>query len=219
MARIVCNFCAAMMPTPFHTRALRAALTGLALLTACALPARAERADRELPLSFDAGQLRIDGKRKVQVLSGGVEITRGTLVLKAAGVELRETPTGQVAVATGSAAEPATFRQKRDGVDEIVEGQALRIDYDTVTQTVRFQQLAQVRLWRSGVLADQISGETIVYDHGRDAFEILGGTPAAAGSTGSTGSGRVRGVVTPRPASGAASGAAPVPSSPSGGAR
>ncbi|MEY2655388.1 MAG: hypothetical protein RLZZ524_2416 [Pseudomonadota bacterium] len=173
----------------------------LALTTAltASLPARAERADRELPLSFDAGQLRIDGKRKVQVLSGGVEITRGTLVLKAAAVELRETPTGQVAVATGSAEQPATFRQKRDGVDETVEGQALRIDYDTVTQTVRFQQQAQVRLWRGGVLADQISGETIVYDHGRDAFEILGGAPAAAGAA-SAGSGRVRGVVTPRPA-------------------
>ncbi|MGY0196950.1 lipopolysaccharide transport periplasmic protein LptA [Leptothrix sp. BB-4] len=189
-----------MTPSPTFTPALRAALTGLALLMACALPVRAERADRDLPLSFDAGQLRIDGKRKVQVLSGGVEITRGTLVLKAALVELRETPTGQVAVATGSAEQPATFRQKRDGVDETVEGQALRIEYDTVTQTVNFQKQAQVRLWRGAVLADQISGETIVYDHGRDAFEILGAAPAPAGTTSPAGSGRVRGVVTPRPA-------------------
>ncbi|MFM2055352.1 MAG: hypothetical protein RL456_3389 [Pseudomonadota bacterium] len=201
-----------MKPIPSFTPALRAALTGLAVLVTCAAPVRAERADRDLPLSFDAGQLRIDGKRKVQILSGGVEITRGSLVLKAAGVELRETPTGQIAVATGSAEQPATFRQKRDGVDETVEGQALRIDYDTVTQTVRFQQQAQVRLWRGGVLADQISGETIVYDHGRDAFEILGGAPA---TTGATGAGRVRGVVTPRPATGASS----APASPSGAAR
>ena len=203
------------MTTPAQpTLALRAALTGLVLLMACASPVRAERADRELPLSFDAGQLRIDGKRRVQMLSGGVEINRGTLVLKAASVELRETPSGQVAVATGTPEQPATFRQKRDGVDEIVEGQALRIDYDTVTQTVRFQQQAQVRLWRAGVVADQISGETIVYDHGRDAFEILG-APSAAGSTGSGGTGRVRGVVTPRPAQGSASG----PTSPSGAPR
>ncbi|MDP4301802.1 lipopolysaccharide transport periplasmic protein LptA [Leptothrix discophora] len=182
----------------------RVGLVVLAMLAAGTMPVQAERADRDLPLTFDAGQLRIDGKRKVQVLSGGVEITRGTLVLKAALVELRETPTGQVAVATGSAEQPATFRQKRDGVDETVDGQALRIEYDTVTQTVRFQQQAQVRLLRGSTLADQISGETIVYDHGRDAFEIQGGA-APAGATGATGNGRVRGVVTPRPAAPAAS--------------
>ena len=193
------------LPSP-HPR-LRTLLIGLALLAVQVLPARAEKADRDLPLTFDAGQLRIDGKRKVQVLSGGVEINRGTLVLKAALVELRETPTGQVAVATGSSEQPATFRQKRDGVDETVEGQALRIDYDTVTQMVNFQKQAQVRLWRGEVLADQISGETIVYDHGRDAFEILGGATAPAGAASAPGSGRVRGVVTPRPAVPAAPGA------------
>jgi len=204
-----------MNPLPSPIPCLRAVLTGLALLSAYVPVARAERADRELPLSFDAGQLRIDGKRKVQVLSGGVEINRGTLVLKAALVELRETPNGQVAVATGSAEEPATFRQKRDGVDETVDGQALRIEYDTVTQTVRFQQQAQVRLWRGAVLADQISGETIVYDHARDAFETLGApTPggSASGAAATTGTGRVRGVVTPRPV-------VPAASAPAGAAR
>lgn len=164
------------------------------LLSALAVTAQAERADRDLPLEFNAGQLKIDGKRKLQLLTGGVEITRGTLMLKADQIELRETPAGQVAVALGSEAQPATFRQKRDGLDEVIEGQAQRIEYDTVSQTVRFSQQAQVRLLRAGVLADQISGQTIVYDHGRDAIEIQGG--AADGSSG----GRVRGIVTPRPA-------------------
>lgn len=176
------------------------AATALLIAAAAALfaaSAHAERADRDLPLSFDAGQLKIDGKRKLQLLSGGVEITRGTLVLKAAQVELRETPTGQVAVAQGGNGELATFRQKREGIDEVIEGQAQRIEYDTVSQTVRFSEKAQVRLWRGGVQADQISGQTIVYDHARDVFEIQGG--AADGSAG----GRVRGVVTPRPASAA----------------
>ncbi|ACB36478.1 lipopolysaccharide transport periplasmic protein LptA [Leptothrix cholodnii SP-6] len=164
------------------------------LLSALAVTAQAERADRDLPLEFNAGQLKIDGKRKLQLLTGGVEITRGTLILKADQIELRETPAGQLAVASGSEAQPATFRQKRDGLDEVIEGQARRIEYDTVSQTVRFSQQAQVRLLRAGVLADQISGQTIVYDHGRDAIEIQGG--AADGSSG----GRVRGIVTPRPA-------------------
>jgi lipopolysaccharide export system protein LptA len=154
--------------------------------------AQAERSDRDLPLTFDAGQLRIDGKRKLQLLTGGVEINRGTLVLKAAQVELRETPGGQLVVALGSEAQPATFKQKREGVDETIEGQSLRIEYDTQTQTVQFSQQAEVKLVRNGVLADRISGQTIVYDHARDAFDIQGGAPDSSGT------GRVRGVVTPR---------------------
>ncbi|NZD45213.1 lipopolysaccharide transport periplasmic protein LptA [Sphaerotilus sulfidivorans] len=169
-------------------------------------PARAERADSSQPLAFDAGRMVLDGKRKVRVLSGGVEISRGTLLLKAAQVELKETPQGgQFAIATATDGQFVTFRQKREGVDETVEGQSRRIEYDSVSETVRFIGQAQVRVLRAGAPADQVSGQTIVYDHGRDVFEVQGGTsasaqPAAPGAA----SGRVRGVLTPRP-TGAAS--------------
>ena len=65
--------------------------------------------------------------------------------------------------ATSADGQVATFRQKREGLDEIVEGQARRIEYDTVSQTVRFSQQAQVRLLRSGELADQISGASLFF--------------------------------------------------------
>lgn len=168
-------------------------------------PARAERADSSQPLAFDAGRMVLDGKRKVRVLSGGVEISRGTLLLKAAQVELKETPQGgQFAIATAADGQFVTFRQKREGVDETVEGQSRRIEYDSVSETVRFIGQAQVRVLRAGA-ADQVSGQTIVYDHGRDVFEVQGGVPASAqpAAPGAAGS-RVRGVLTPRPA-GAAS--------------
>lgn len=163
--------------------------------------ALAERADRDLPLQFDAGQLRLDGKKRIKLLSGGVEIRRGTLLIKAAEVELRETPRGETAQAIGSDTQLATFEQKRDGVDERIEGQAQRIEYDTSAETVRFVGQARVRLLRAGVVADEISGQSIAYDQARDAFEVQGGAPGAAGS------GRVRGVVTPRPSGAAASAA------------
>ena len=52
---------------------------------------------------------------------------------------MRETPDGyHTAVAIGAAAKPATFRQKRDGVDEYIEGEAERLEYDARTDTVRF---------------------------------------------------------------------------------
>jgi lipopolysaccharide export system protein LptA len=170
-----------------------------ALLAGFGLPAHAEKADSEQALAFDAGRMVLDGKRKIRTLSGGVEITRGTLVLKAAQVELRETAQGQVATATGADGRLATFRQKREGLDEIVEGQARRIEYDTVTETVRFIDQAQVRVLRGGTPADQVTGQTIVYNHARDVFEVQGGGAAGAAAT-AAGGGRVKGVVTPRKA-------------------
>lgn len=193
---------------------LRAIAVGLAaLLTATiglglglvALPVQAERADRSQPMQFDAGQMRIDGKRKVQLLTGGVELNQGTMQIRAAQVELRETPRGQVAVAEGTAGAPLVqFRQKRDGVDEWIEGQAERVEYDAGSQVVRLFQRAQVRLLRAGVLADQVVGEQITYDHVRDVFEVQG---QAAGTA--PGTGRVRGTVAPRGT--AADAAAPAP--------
>lgn len=177
-------------------------LLGMALLLA-APGARAEKADAEQPLTFDAGRMVIDGKRKVRTLSGGVEITRGTLVLRAATVELKETPHGQIATAAGGDGQLATFRQKRDGSDEYIEGQARRIEYDTASDTVRFFDQAQVRVLRAGAPADQVTGQTIVYDHARDVFEVQGGGGGAAASP----SGRVKGIVTSRkPVAGAETG-------------
>lgn len=184
---------------------LRAIAAGLAValgagLGLVALPVQAERADRGQPMQFDAGQMRIDGKRKVQLLTGGVELNQGTMQIRAAQVELRETPRGQVAVAEGSANAPLVqFRQKRDGVDEWIEGQAERVEYDAGSQVVRLFQRAQVRLLRAGALADQVVGEQITYDHVRDVFEVQGQAAGTAPGT-APGNGRVRGTVTPRSA-------------------
>lgn len=170
----------------------------------CVTPVLAERGDKDQPLEIDAGQVRFDGKRKVRTLSGGVEIRRGSLLIKAQQIELRETPEGEVAFALGSASAPAVFRQKRDGVDELVEGQAQRIDYDSATETLKLDQQAQLKRWIGSRLAEDLSGQTIVYDHGRDTFEVNG-----SGGTETTG--RVRAVVAPRSGASAASPRAPAP--------
>lgn len=201
---------------PNHNREKRRASPGVAIALALAVtlsaapPLRAEKADSEQALTFDAGRMVLDGRRKIRTLSGGVEITRGTLVLRAAQVELRETAQGQFATATGAEGQPATFRQKREGSDEFIEGQARRIEYDAAAETVRFVDQAQVRVLRGGAPADQVTGQVIVYDHTRDVFEVQGGAPAAGG----TGGGRVRGVVTPRPSSAVPARPATVPEVP-----
>lgn len=184
MARMLCKFCAAMPIAPLATLSL------LALLFAAA-PAqvRAERADRSLPLTIEADkQSTVDLARQVVVFNGKVVITQGTMRITAERVEVRETPEGwRSAVATGQPGQPATFRQKRDGLDEFIDGRAERIEYDSRADTVRLRGNAMLRRLRGSTPADEVSGDLITYDNVNEVFNV-----------GGDGGGRVRAVLTPR---------------------
>ena len=201
------------MPTP---RLLRP-LCWLALAAALAgAPALAERADRTKPMSIEADQPgSVDLQRQVVIFNGNVVISQGTMLLKAERVELRERPDGyREAKAIGSADRPASFRQKRDGVDEVVEGAAERIEFDARTDTLRFVGNAAVRRLRAGVVADEITGSLITWDNTNELFNVTGGAATPANPTG-----RVRAVFAPRDEAAAASapqGTPSVPLKPSG---
>lgn len=179
---------------------------GLVALMA-AWPAGAERADRTKPLTMESDRpCTVDLVRQVSVCSGNVVIAQGTLVIRADRVELRELPDGyRTAVAIGSAAQPATYRQRRDGGEEELEGSAERIEYNARNDTLRFTGNAQVRRLHGGVQAEDIQGNVIVWDNAAEVFSVQGGA-----ATPSNPSGRVRAVLSPRaqPASAAASSAA-----------
>ena len=184
-------------------RALAAFAAGAILLAAG--PAQAEKADRFKPLNVEADQPgRIDLLNQHVVFNGNVVVTKGTMTIRAGRIEVRETPDGyHSAVAIGSAGKPATFRQQRDGVDEFIEGEAERLEYDGRADTIRFLGNASVRRLRGTTVADELSGQTIAYDNAAEVFNITGGA-----STATNPSGRVRAVLTPRPGSAAASEAA-----------
>ena len=170
--------------------------------------AHAEKADRAKPLNVEADQpSKLDLQKKVVVFNGNVVISKGTLVIRAAKVEVRETADGyQIATATGSSGKPATFRQKRDGVDEHIEGQAERLEYDSKADTVRFVNSAVVRRLRGTAVADEITGSVVSYDASSEVFSVSGGAPNANGT-----GGRVRAVLTPREGTAAAEAAAASP--------
>jgi lipopolysaccharide export system protein LptA len=174
---------------------LAVALLGLAPLWP--LEAAAERADRSKPLNYEADGGRADDKQGVVELKGNVVVSKGTLEIRADRIELRNTKQGQSAMATGTAGVPAKFRQKREGVDEYMEGQAQQIEYDVRKETVRFSQQAVLRRVRAGVVTDEISGHTITYDNMAEAFEVLGSTAPVA-MPASAPAARVRGVLAPR---------------------
>lgn len=193
-----------MMSTSWKVSSLRSGLLALMLLGAGSAWAQKTANAGQPALLFSADQLRIDDKQKLRVLSGRVEIIRGSMQIHAGQVELRTTPQGEHVLALGQDGVPARFAQKRDGRDgaddEQLEGQALRIDYDATTGTVKLSGQAVLRRWRGAVLADEMAGHTIAYDHDREVWEVLG----AASSAGVKG-GRVRGLVSPREAAPAAS--------------
>ncbi|MCW7538873.1 lipopolysaccharide transport periplasmic protein LptA [Aquabacterium sp. A7-Y] len=178
----------------------------LALALACvAGPAAAERADRNKPLNFSADNLRYDDAKQTNVLTGNVVITKGTMVMRAARVEVRQTPDGQQSAVGVGSGRPAFFRQKREAVNEYIEGEAERIEYDTRSDTLRLIGNAQIRRYRGDTLADEVAGQTITYNNGAEVFTVDG---AATGAPG----GRVRGVLSPRnPPPGEAAASVPAP--------
>jgi lipopolysaccharide export system protein LptA len=209
---MACKFHAFMNPP--HFRFPRRAATGLLALLSLAwvAPADAERNDRRKPLNVEADQPgKIDLLNQFVVFNGNVVVTKGTMVIRAARIEVRETPEGyHMAVATGAAPKLATFRQKRDGVDETIEGEAERLEYDGKADVIKFINKASVKRLRGTAVADEIAGNLVTYDSIAEVFNVSGGAAPSATSPG----GRVRVVLTPRDASPAALEAAAAASQP-----
>ena len=186
---------------PLRPAMLRA-LGGLSLALALALPAQAERADRLQKINIAADQSgQIDLQNQVVVYTGNVVISRGTMVIRAARVEVRQLPSGYyTAVAFGAPNKPSTFRQKRDGVDEFIEGEAERLEYDGSKDLVKFINNAQVRRLRGATPADEIAGNLITYDAMTEKMTVSGGAKATPANPG----GRVTATLSPREGSEAA---------------
>lgn len=161
----------------------------LCLLAALAGSAQAERADRTKPINLEADSMRVDDAQKTSVFEGKVVMTQGTLTIQADRITVRQDKEGhQYGSASGNL---ATFRQKRDGGGEYIEGEAERIEYNGKIDKVEFFNRA--RLKREP--ADEVRGNYISYDSRTEYFTVTGG--AGSSASGSPG-GRVHAVIQPR---------------------
>lgn len=171
---------------------LRSLAIGVA---ACLMAAaHAEQNDRNQPTYWEAERASHDELRQVTIAEGvdhEVTITRGTFVLRAWRVEIRQDAQGyQSGLATGSTRGAATFRQKRDGLDQYFAGQAARIDYDQRTDQVTLTGSARLQRLEGATVADEVTGDVIVYDSRAERYTVSG--------SGTSSNGRVRGVIAPR---------------------
>jgi lipopolysaccharide export system protein LptA len=146
--------------------------------------------------------MRHDEAKQLTHFNGGVVAVKGTLVLPAARMDVKQDTQGkQFAQLWAAPNEPVFFRQKREGLDEFTEGEAEMATYDNQADVVTLIQRAEVRLLRGAQLADQIHGEKIVFNNTTEVMTVDGQKqlrPSAGQPQASERNQRVRAVLTPR---------------------
>jgi len=127
----------------------------------------AERADRSQPMHLDADQVTVDDAKQISTFTGNVRLSQGTLLILGDKVVVSQDKDGyQHANAYGDTAE---FRQKREGLDEYVEGYGERIEYDAHTEIINFDGKAHLKRNR-----DEVSGDHITYNTKSEIFKVNG---------------------------------------------
>jgi len=166
------------------------------LLAACLLftgtSALAEKADRDKPVTLDANRASVDDAKKQHIFEGNVVLTQGTLVIHADKLVVTQDQDGfQKGVAYGK---PARFKQKREGKDEYVEGEGLRIEHNERTQVTEFFDRAYVK---SG--QDEVRGQYIQYDGLTEQYyATASGKKGNGPGASSAPTGRVRAIIQPK---------------------
>lgn len=131
----------------------------------------AEKADRDKPMQLEANRITIDDAKKIQILEGDVLVTKGTMSLKADRIVITEDQYGfQKGTAFGGKDGLARFRQKREGVEEYVDGEAERIEYNSNSEVAELFHRAWVK---SG--EDQVRGDYIRYDAVSEKYLVTAG--------------------------------------------
>jgi lipopolysaccharide export system protein LptA len=151
------------------------------------LQAFAEAADRDKPIELEADTVIVNDAKQTSTYTGTVVLTQGTLVIRADKLVVREDKEGfQHSTSTGN---PTTFKQKREGKNEYMEGSAQRIEYDGRMDKVQLYTKAWVKRGE-----DIVHGEYISYDANAEYAEVIGGTKSES----NPGSGRVKAIIQPK---------------------
>ncbi len=159
-----------------------------ALLLLWAPASLAERADRDKPVHLEADQVLVDDAQQVSTFLGNVKLTQGTMLIRGDKIVVVQDQEGfKHGTAYGNT---ASFRQKREGLDEYVEGYGERIEYDTQSETVDL--FGQALMTRK---QDEVRGDHITYSAKTEVFQVHG---APSQATDGSGKGRVRVTLTPK---------------------
>jgi lipopolysaccharide export system protein LptA len=175
-----------MMQKSYATMAMVLLCAG-SLITSS--PAYAEKADREKPINIESDRVTVDDVKQLSVFEGSVMLTQGTMVIRGDRMEVRQDKEGfKLGTVWGNL---AYFKQKREGLDENVEGWGERIEYDSRADKVQLFKRAAMKRG-----ADDVAGDYISYDATTEFFQVIGGGSKTA--TANNPDGRVRAVLQPK---------------------
>jgi lipopolysaccharide export system protein LptA len=180
---------------PFKTFHRFLAFLALALSLSGGL-AYAEKADKDKPMNIEADNMRHDESKKTTQFIGNVVAVKGTMVMRAARMEVQEDGQGQqIAYFWAAPKERIFFRQKREAVDEYTEGESETAIYDKQADVMTLIQRAEARILRGTEVGNQVTGQKIVYNNTTEVMTVDGQTK---GTTPSGRGERVRAVLIPR---------------------
>ena len=200
---------------PSLLRPLAVGLTASVLTLTCFTVAHAERADRDKPMNIEADAGRYEDQKQLTTFTGRVVVTKGSIVMRGSRLEVRQDANGnQSGTMFAEPGQRAFFRQKREGLDEYIEGEGETIEYDGKSDIVRFIRRAEMRRLAGATVQDEVMGSLIVYNNVTEVYTVDAGSRAAGAPSAAPG-GRVRAILAPRnPASAPAAAPAPAASAP-----
>ncbi len=171
------------------TSRLRSSSAIVLLLLAC--PALAEKADKDKPTNIEANKMSSDDARRMSIFEGNVVLTKGTVVVRAERIVVRQDADGfQFVTAYGK---PVRFRQKGDPKGDKeglwTDGEALRVEIDDRNERIELFERARVARDQ-----DVVCGEYVFLDQRTEFFSVS----AAAGVPPTAPGGRVRTVIQPK---------------------
>jgi len=150
--------------------------------------ALSEESDRDQPIELEADTVTVNDAKKISIYTGNVILNQGTLQIKADKMIVREDQDGfQHSTCTGN---PTTFKQKRTGKDEWMQGSGQRIEYNARMDKVQLYTNAWVKRGE-----DIVTGDYISYDANAEYAEVIGGTKANPNGTAGS---RVKATIQPK---------------------
>jgi lipopolysaccharide export system protein LptA len=152
-----------------NTKHQLAQLVAAGLIALLALPAQAERADRdqEIHADFDRSSVEQKTGTSTYTFDGDVHVTQGTLaIVSDHAVSVKGADDNQHITAVGH---PATFRERMENGIDWLDGHSDRIEYDQKTGDVKLIGNAWVRRAQ-----DELTGAIVTYNTNTEVYTTDG---------------------------------------------
>ena len=132
---------------------------------------------KEQPAKLDADDFEMDFKTGVRIYRGNVIFRQGSIRLTCDELTTYMNTNDELdkAICVGS---PGTFKQRPEGQEEDINGQAMEITMDEIEQLVTLKSRAKVV--QGGTM---LSGRTITYDMALEKVRVKGGGTAGGQTT------------------------------------